>query len=202
MQKMIADVIAYHERFSSFIGDPNNPKIYNGEFRAAFIVEETGETADALEAEDAVEIIDGICDTLYVTIGTLLEFGLIDPGSVPFEFQHIDKPAPTMKLIDDKHEWANRFRTVGEIAAHVIRAGRPLAVIHGELVAVVVMCNAALSTWGLDVRPFWNEVHRSNMEKIPSGKIDVKSIKPPGWQGPRMAPILVAQELAGLGVKA
>ena len=46
-------------------------------------------------------------------------------------------------------------------------------------------------TWGICLEPFFNEVHRSNMEKLngprrPDGKI----LKPKGWSPPRIADIL------------
>lgn len=195
-RNMIDDVTAFHRRFGCHIGDYAAPKIFNGEFRAKFLIEETGETARALDAEDAVEIIDGLCDTIYVAIGSGIEFG-IDLSYVPFE--HIDEPAPSMELIDNKRTWAAQIETVGELAAHVIREGRSIDVVRGELESVLRTCNAALLTWGLDVRPFWDEVQRANMEKVPSGSIDVKTIKPKGWRGPNHTPILLKQYgLAGV----
>ncbi len=187
---MIADVRAFHEKFGSNIGDFSNPKIFNGEFRAKFLIEETLETATALHADDAEEIIDGLCDTAYVAIGAAIEFGIDLSG---FAFEFIDEPNPGMELIDAKLPWAFRIKTVGELAAYVIREGRPISVVKGELESVLRTVNGAVLAWGLDVRPFWNEVQRANMEKVPSGAINVKTIKPPGWRGPDHAPILLAQ---------
>jgi len=190
MRKMIADVLAFHERFRCHVGDLSSPKIYNGAFRAAFIVEETKETAAALEAEDAIEIVDGLCDTLYVTIGTAIEFGIDLSG---WEFDHVDRPEPGMRLIEYKGEWAHDIQRVGILVAEEIVSGGTIGNITIGLETLVRVVNRACETWGIDIRPFWAEVQRSNMAKVPSGSINVKTIKPPGWTPPRMAPILLKQ---------
>ncbi len=42
--------------------------------------------------------------------------------------------------------------------------------------------------YGIDLRPVWDEVHRSNMTKVGGGtRADGKILKPDGWVGPDIA---------------
>lgn len=47
-------------------------------------------------------------------------------------------------------------------------------------------------TFGIDLRPVWDEVHKTNMAKV-SGGAGKKVVKPEGWTAPDVAGILVAQ---------
>lgn len=45
--------------------------------------------------------------------------------------------------------------------------------------------------YGIYTPPIWNEVHKTNMNKLGGGRrADGKLQKPPGWQGPRIEEIL------------
>lgn len=73
------------EVFNSTFGKPNNysPTIPNDkkltDFVVNFIKEETDELAEAIENKDIVEVLDAICDLLYVAIGNAtMVFGLKD----------------------------------------------------------------------------------------------------------------------------
>lgn len=184
------DVLAFHARFRCRIGNVKSPAVFNGIFRAAFIREESREFTKALAANDAIGMADGLCDLLYVTIGTGIEFGINMAALVP-EFPD-GEPAPCMELVDRRGFWTDQFqyatrRCVEEIASGDVKA---CAV---ALAAMVEVIKSAVRAWGINLRPLWKEVHRSNMEKVASGKIDVKTIKPPGWRGPNLGPILIAQ---------
>lgn len=80
------------ELFNSIFGKPNNysptiprdKKLLN--FVVDFIKEETQELEHAIENRDIVEILDAICDLLYVAIGnTTMVFGLKDKLLAAFE---------------------------------------------------------------------------------------------------------------------
>lgn len=59
--------------------------------------------------------------------------------------------------------------------------------------AIVVILGTAIS-YGIDLRPIWAEVHRTNMNKLGGEKrADGKSLKPEGWQPPRIKELLDAQ---------
>lgn len=73
------------EEFNSTFGKPNNyqPTIPRDkkltDFVVNFIKEETDELAEAVENRDIVEILDAICDLLYVAVGNAtMVFGLKD----------------------------------------------------------------------------------------------------------------------------
>lgn len=68
------DVEAFHRVMGAGIGE--FPAIRNPELRAALIYEEAGETCSAIEAGDLVGAIDGLCDLIYVALGTAVEFGI------------------------------------------------------------------------------------------------------------------------------
>lgn len=73
------------EVFNDTFGKPNNytPIVPNDkkltDFVVNFIKEETDELAEAIENKDIVEVLDAICDLLYVAIGNAtMVFGLKD----------------------------------------------------------------------------------------------------------------------------
>ena len=73
------------ELFNATFGKPNNytPIIPNDkkltDFVVNFIKEETDELAEAIENKDIVEVLDAICDLLYVAVGNAtMVFGLKD----------------------------------------------------------------------------------------------------------------------------
>lgn len=184
------DVLAFHKRFNSNIGNVRAPKVYNGVFRSAFIREESREFQTALLADDAIGMADGLCDLLYVTIGTGIEFGIDMTVRVP-RFDDAE-PNPGMELIDHREEWIERFQRATTRCSEAIASG-DVQRCAAALAAMVELIKAAVKAWGINLRPLWKEVQRSNMEKVPSGSIDVKTIKPPGWRGPNLRPILIEQ---------
>ena len=63
----------------------------------------------------------------------------------------------------------------------------------GIVDSIVVLLGAAVS-FGIDIRPLWDEVHRANMEKVGGGfRSDGKVMKPPGWRPPDIAGLLELQ---------
>lgn len=61
-----------------------------------------------------------------------------------------------------------------------------------DLIYVVL---GTMVSYGIDVRPIWEEVHRTNMAKESGGKrADGKILKPQGWNPPNIKTILDAQE--------
>ncbi len=49
---------------------------FPGELRVRLIEEEADEFAEAVAAGDVVEMVDGLCDFLYVTYGAAVELGV------------------------------------------------------------------------------------------------------------------------------
>lgn len=69
------DVAEFHRKFGVPIYT-GRPEIRRGALRRKLILEEANETADAIEAGDLPEAIDGLVDTIYVCLGAALEFGV------------------------------------------------------------------------------------------------------------------------------
>jgi predicted HAD superfamily Cof-like phosphohydrolase len=53
----------------------------------------------------------------------------------------------------------------------------------------------AATAWGIDLEPFFLEVHRSNMRKERGNfRGDGKLLKPPSWRPPELGPLLEEQQ--------
>ena len=74
MHKAQDQVTDFHIKFRCPVGD--KIAIPRPELRAKLIEEETRETADAIRAGDIVQVVDGLCDILYVVYGTAVEMGV------------------------------------------------------------------------------------------------------------------------------
>ncbi len=88
-----------------------------------------------------------------------------------------------------------------ELRAELIReeaAETVAAILRGDLIEALDGCCDLLAVvygtaaeFGVDLAPFWNEVHRTNMAKV-GGPVreDGKRLKPPGWTPPDLAGVL------------
>jgi predicted HAD superfamily Cof-like phosphohydrolase len=79
MQKQIQQVLDFHQAMEQNIqtGKPCFPAIDRVHLRSALIKEECKELTDALFDGDSLEnVADAICDSIYVILGTAIEFGL------------------------------------------------------------------------------------------------------------------------------
>ena len=99
------------EIFNDTFGKPNNytPVIPKDEkllnFVIDFIKEETQELEEAIGNRDIVEVLDGICDLLYVAIGNAtMVFGLKDKLMAAFE----EVQASNMSKTCETYEIANQ----------------------------------------------------------------------------------------------
>lgn len=71
-----------------------------------------------------------------------------------------------------------------------IRNGNFVGAIDGLCDLLCVVYGAA-AEFGIDLDPFWDEVHRTNMAKVGgSVRADGKRLKPEGWQPPDIARVL------------
>lgn len=71
-----------------------------------------------------------------------------------------------------------------------IERGDLVEAIDGLCDVIVVVLGTAVE-FGIDLQPFWDEVHRTNMAKV-GGPVreDGKRLKPEGWEPPDIAGIL------------
>jgi predicted HAD superfamily Cof-like phosphohydrolase len=63
-----------------------------------------------------------------------------------------------------------------------------------ELCDLLYVTYGAFVEFGVNCRPFWEAVHRSNMTKIGGPKKDGKQLKPTGWKAPDLETILKSDE--------
>lgn len=91
-----------------------------------------------------------------------------------------------------------------ELRAELIReeAGETInAILSNDLIGAIdgfcdLLCvtYGAAAEFGIDLAPFWDEVHRTNMAKVGGPvRADGKRLKPPGWTPPNLAAVLRAQ---------
>lgn len=79
MNRMQEQVEDFHRKFCQPLvseSNRNGPRIRRPELRASLIREEAKETCDAIEEGDLIGAIDGLCDLIYVALGTASEFGI------------------------------------------------------------------------------------------------------------------------------
>lgn len=87
---------------------------------------------------------------------------------------------------------ANLIEEEARETVEAIRRGDLVEAIDGMCDVLYVVFGTAVS-FGIDLEPFFDEVHRTNMLKA-SGPVreDGKRLKPPGWQPPRIKEMLEA----------
>jgi predicted HAD superfamily Cof-like phosphohydrolase len=76
MFKMRSQLEEFHEKHCLAIGGLI-PDFEQPDLRANLIEEEAKELVEAIRAGDMVETVDGICDLLYVVVGTCVSFGIV-----------------------------------------------------------------------------------------------------------------------------
>jgi hypothetical protein len=153
------------------------------DLRVALIDEESKETVAAMKVSDPVAIIDGLCDILYVTYGAADVFGL-----------EIDTTCEEEQTVDGRCDWPeihgsqNDLLEEANLAMAAIRKQDPKEM-RVCLQSLAVGCwDCAAQGLGIDLRPFFREVHRTNMWKLKGPKReDGKQLKPEGWKPPRLA---------------
>ena len=117
------------EKFNKTFGKPNNyePIVPNDKkltnFVVDFIKEETEELAHAIEEKDIIEVLDAICDLLYVAVGNAtMVFGLKDklvPAYKEVQASNMSKSCATLQEAMDTIEEREKehgdcyFRKVG-----------------------------------------------------------------------------------------
>lgn len=77
-----------------------------------------------------------------------------------------------------------------EVVEAILDRDLPLAV--DGLCDLIYVCFYAAVAFGVNLQPFFDEVHRTNMLKVGGGtREDGKILKPPGWEGPKIKEMLV-----------
>lgn len=110
-----------------------------------------------------------------------------------FVSDHLIAPSP---CVAPEHIRALRSKLIREETNELLDGldeGDLVKTADGAADSIVVILGTCVS-YGIDLRPIWAEVHRTNMAKAGGGKrADGKSLKPNGWQPPRVKELLDAQ---------
>lgn len=151
--------------------------------RVSLIEEEVKETVAAIEAKSTVQVIDGLCDVLYVTYGTADVYG-IELDTAKYETQPIAGLTNWDQLCDGMQEY---LKESAKLAIEAIQ-NQSRNKMEFWLYDLATGCwDCAAKGLGIDLRPFYEEVHRTNMWKLKGPKReDGKQLKPPDWKPPRI----------------
>lgn len=163
------------------------------DLRIKLIREEAQEFMDAVEAKNVVEALDALCDLLYVVYGAAdcLDLGVLDT-EVAAQTPASGKDPNWSEL----HKELDNFMSDVNLVIQTLRQlNNPLTdKAAAEALAGRALESLARGCWacaaeglGVDLRPFFKEVHRTNMHKL-RGPVrdDGKQLKPEGWRPPRL----------------
>jgi predicted HAD superfamily Cof-like phosphohydrolase len=76
----------FHKTFGApVLETPQIPSKQRCDLRISLMQEELNEIKEAIENNDFVEISDGLCDLMYVLVGSILEFGLKEKFNMLFD---------------------------------------------------------------------------------------------------------------------
>jgi NTP pyrophosphatase (non-canonical NTP hydrolase) len=89
---------------------------------------------------------------------------------------------------------ANLIEEEARETVEAIRKGDFIEAVDGLCDLLYVVFGAAV-TFGLDLEPYFEEVHRTNMAKVggPIRESDGKRLKPPGWKPPDIEGMLLLE---------
>ena len=188
MDKMQSQVREFHEKFGHEVGA--TPAVRFRELRTGLIAEETLEVLDAIKANDLVDTVDGLCDLVYVCYGAAVTFGVdLESHVCPAK----PEPGAAVEIRDGK-VWGRRILDASANAVTAIYIRDLVDAVEGlsRLISEIWLAAAA---FGIDLEPYYDEVHRTNMLKVGGSKReDGKILKPKGWQPPRIAEMLEQQK--------
>ncbi len=137
------------------------------------------------------QVIDGLCDSMYVTVGAAISFGIDLKLFVP-NLSTFPLPREPFECWKEK---AELLLAAKRVACDSIRPG---GVGRGDVNEAAVALSGLAATighvaafYGIPLEEFWKEVQRANMAKV-GGPVrsDGKRLKPPGWVGPNHLPLI------------
>lgn len=108
----------------------------------------------------------------------------------------VDKSLPEYPQLPDEASKRLRKSLIQEEVKETLDAldeGDLEGIADGIADSIVVLIGTAVA-YGIDIRPIWDEVHRTNMTKVKGPRReDGKILKPEGWIPPDIQGILKAQ---------
>ena len=170
-------------QFNKGVGAGVGPDVQKRiDLRCNLIDEEVNETVSAMKAQDTVMVIDGLCDVLYVT------YGAADVFDIALDTRDAEQ-GNLAGLVDwpKIHYSEKDFLDSANEAMAAIRSQNKKEM-ELKLFDLAVGCwDCATEGLGVDIRPFFREVHRTNMWKLKGPKReDGKQLKPADWKPPRL----------------
>lgn len=157
--------------------------------RASLITEETKETMDAIANRNMLETIDGLCDCLYVGVGGAVAFGFALADYYP------ERSEPLYGMLEPRIVDAeDAIALLSGAQTGVVAAinEESLHMTIASLVGYVAILFGVADRFCIPIRAFWDEVHRSNLEKADGPvRSDGKRLKPPGWTPPDLRRVYV-----------
>lgn len=86
---------------------------------------------------------------------------------------------------------AELIREESKECIKAIKKGDLIGAIDGMIDTIVVVLGTAVE-FGIDLEPFWNEIHKTNMAKQGGEtRKDGKKLKPEGWVPPDLKGVMV-----------
>ena len=115
-----------------------------------------------------------------------------------FRPDHVFPARPRMARPEDTELcMALVMEEIGELFEGI--ADKNLASIADGAVDSIVVILGLLTFFGIDPRPIWDEIHRTNMAKEGGDtRRDGKILKPKGWQPPKVKELLIKQGMGGV----
>ncbi len=128
---------------------------------------------------------------------------MFDPFAAVLEFHRkLGVPVGDRPGLPAPEVVALRRRLIAEELAELDRAvaDADLVEVADALADLLYVVYGTAVSFGIDIRPIFEEVHRSNVAKAGGAKReDGKVLKPDGWQPPRIAPLLDGMSLTSSG---
>jgi len=197
-----AMVAAFHKLNGAVIdGHNNGPEV--ALLRLRLIAEECAETIVAVHKGDVIEVADGLCDLLYVVIGTAVSYALPinlvfhNYGMVPVEVFSTDQFDALAKCANLLFWTAKCAEALDAGNLRIPPTERALVKLGAQLGALADAACVAGALWGFPMAELFTEVHRSNMTKtfapdknMPGGKYGAVNPKGPSYSPPDIAGIL------------
>lgn len=114
-----------------------------------------------------------------------------------FHEKVIEDKFETAPHITDKEHQLLRLELITEEICETFKsicADDLVGIADGIVDSIVVLLGTAV-TYGIDIRPIWDEVHKTNMAKVGGKKReDGKMLKPDGWKAPSISDLILSQQ--------
>ena len=152
---------------------------YPAALRVRLITEETEEFVEAWQAGDRIEMIDALADVLYVAYGAV-----VAAGGVVEVADEVAKTAPVELGCLDGDSLAATLTQRAKEFVEAVESGQ-MEMVTRSAIASIREAKRAAAVMGIEIWPFFSEVHESNMSKpVGRRREDGKVLKLEGYRHP------------------